>query len=149
LTPQVTGLNTLLLSAATVPVADIVALGATASRDGILHIPGNTGSNAFAVATVNLGIKDMITATANTGSATLPLDISLCETDPTSGLCITTIGPSATVSIDPNATPTFAIFGEANGTIPFDPANSRIFVQFISSTGEVRGETSVAVTTTQ
>jgi hypothetical protein len=149
LTPQVTGLNTLLLSASPVPVADIVALGATASRDGLLHIPGSTGSNAFAVATVNLGVKATITATANTGSATLPLDISLCQTDPTSGLCITTIGPSATVDIDANATPTFAIFGQASGAIPFDPADNRIFVQFASPTGEVRGETSVAVTTTQ
>jgi hypothetical protein len=34
-------------------VPDVVALVATAQNDGILHITGTTGSNAFAVATVN------------------------------------------------------------------------------------------------
>ena len=53
--PSTTGLNTLLLSASTTPVPDIVALAATAMNDGILHISGTTGSSAFAVATVNVG----------------------------------------------------------------------------------------------
>src|SRR5581483_11033850 len=37
--PTVVGLNTLLFSASAAPVADIVALGATVSGDGILNIP--------------------------------------------------------------------------------------------------------------
>jgi hypothetical protein len=145
--PIVTGLNTLLLSSSTTPVPDIVALVATASNDGILHIPGASGANAFAVATVNVGTADTITATANTGSVQLPLSISLCETDPASGKCITPIGASVAVAIAANATPTFAIFGQASGTIPFDPTNNRIFVQFTDSGGAVRGATSVAVET--
>jgi hypothetical protein len=52
--PSNTGLNTLLLSASTTSVPDIVALVATAQNDGILHITGTTGSNTFAVATVNV-----------------------------------------------------------------------------------------------
>jgi subtilase family serine protease len=145
--PIVTGLNTLLLSSSTTPVPDIVALAGTASNDGILHIPGASAAGAFAVATVNVGAADTITATANTGSVQLPLSISLCETDPASGQCITTIGASAAVAIAANATPTFAIFGQASGAIPFDPANNRIVVQFTDSGGTVRGATSVAVET--
>jgi Divergent InlB B-repeat domain len=60
------GLDTLLLSASTSPVPDIVALVATASNDGILHIPGSSGSNAFAVATVDVGSAGTITAGAKT-----------------------------------------------------------------------------------
>jgi hypothetical protein len=40
-----------------------------------------------------------------------------------------------------------AVFGTASGAIPFDPVNSRIFVQFVDSSGAVRGATSVAVET--
>lgn len=145
--PIETGLNTLLLSSSTTPVPDIVALAATASNDGILHIPGNAAANAFAVATINLGSNSAITAMANTGSTTLPLTISLCQTDPTSGQCIGPIGSSATVTIAANATPTFGIFATASGAVPFAPANSRIFVQFTDSGGVERGATSVAVAT--
>jgi probable HAF family extracellular repeat protein len=141
------GLNTLLTSASTTPVPDVVALVATALNDGILHITGTTGSNAFAVATVNLGSADTITASINTASATLPLALSLCQTNPATGQCISPIGPNVATTVNADATPTFAIFGTASAAIPFDPANSRIFVQFTDSTGAVRGETSVAVET--
>jgi len=144
---SIVGLNTLLVSASTMPVPDVVALAGTASNDGILHIPGPSGANAFVVATVNVGAGGTITATANSGSATLPLAITLCETNPATSGCITPIGSSATVTINPNDTPTFAIFGQASGAIQFDPANSRIFVQFTDSGNAVRGETSVAVET--
>jgi virginiamycin B lyase len=145
--PSNTGLNTLLLSASTTPVPDIVALAATAQNDGILHITGTSGSNAFAVATVNVGASASITATATTGAATLPLAISLCQTNPMSGQCISSIGPSVTLTINANATPTVAIFTTASGTVPFDPANNRIFVEFSDAGGVVRGSTSVAVET--
>jgi len=141
------GLNTLLLSASATPVPDVVALAATAQNDGILHIIGTTGSNAFAVATVNVGASGSITATATTGAATLPLAISLCQTDPTSGQCISTVGPSVTTTINANATPTFAIFATASGAVPFDPAHNRIFVEFSDANAVVRGSTSVAVET--
>jgi streptogramin lyase len=114
--PSNTGLNTVLLSASGTPVPDIVALAATARNDGILHIIGTTGSNAFAVATVNVGASAAITATVNTGAVSLLLAISLCQTDPTSGQCISSIGPSVTTTINANATPTFAIFATASGT---------------------------------
>jgi enamine deaminase RidA (YjgF/YER057c/UK114 family) len=141
------GLDTLLYSASATPVPDVVALAATAMNDGILHITGTTGSNAFAVATVNVGATAQITATANTGAATLPLAISLCQTNPMTGQCTSSIGPSVTTTINANATPTFAIFATVSGQVPFVPQTNRIFVGFSDATGTVRGSTSVAVQT--
>jgi hypothetical protein len=139
-------INTLLMSASAVPVPDIVALAATATNDGILHIPGAAGVGAFAVATSNVGISAVITASANTGATALPLALAICQTDPVTGLCISVIGPSVTVPINAGATPTFAIFATASGTIVLDPAMNRIFVVFADGI-VIRGRTSVAVTT--
>jgi hypothetical protein len=145
--PSNTGLNTLLLSGSATPAPDIVALAATAQNDGILHITGTSGSNAFAVATVNVGASAQITATASTGAASLPLAISLCQTNPMSGQCISSIGSTVTTAINANATPTFAIFATASGGVPFVPQTNRIFVEFSDASGTVRGSTSIAVET--
>jgi hypothetical protein len=45
-------LDTLRFSGSATPVPDVVALAATAQNDGILHITGTSGPNAFAVAAV-------------------------------------------------------------------------------------------------
>ena len=58
-----------------------------------------------------------------------------------------TAGPSVTLGIATNATPTFAVFGTAGGPIGFDPAVNRIFVRFKDGSGITRGSTSVAVRT--
>jgi hypothetical protein len=145
--PSTAGLNTLLYSASSTPVPDVVALAATAQNDGILHIAGSSGANAFAVATVNVGASAQITATANTGSQSLPLSINLCQTNPQSGQCSSAVGPSVTFTISANATPTVAICANATGAVSFDPANNRIFVTFTDAGGVVRGSTSVAVQT--
>jgi hypothetical protein len=143
--PAETGIDTLLVSASATPVPDIVALAATVSNDGILHIPN--GAAAFAVATVNVGASSSITATTDTASASLPLALTLCQTNPSSGQCMAPPSTSVTTTIAANATPTFGIFGAVSATIPFAPANSRIFVQFADQNGVVRGSTSVAVET--
>jgi Subtilase family len=140
------GLNTLLLSASATPVPDVVALAATLTNDGIVNIPGATGTGAFAVATVNVGVTGSITASADMGNATLPVNIFLCQTDPATGQCISAIDSGVTTQINANATPTFAIFAQGSGNLPFDPAANRIFVRF-SSGGVTRGSTSVAVRT--
>lgn len=139
--------NTLLISASTSTPPDIVALAATPSADGTLDIVGATGSSAFAVATVNVGTASAVTATASTGTSGIPLGITLCQTNPATGACVTSIGSSVTTTIAAGATPTFAIFATASGSIPFNPATNRIFVQFADASGVVRGLTSVAVAT--
>ena len=138
------GLNTFLLSASSTAVPDIVALAATLSNDGIVTL-ASTG--VFAVATVNVGASGSITASADTGSASLPVNISLCQTDPATGQCISGIGPTVTTTINANATPTFGIFVQGNGNVGFNPALNRIFVRFKDGGGVTRGSTSVAIRT--
>ena len=144
--PINTGLNTLLLSASATPVPDIVALAATLTNDGILNIPGANGTGAFAVATVNVGVSGSITASADTGGASLPVIIFICQTNPGTGACLASPSNTVATTINANATPTFAVFVQGSGNVPFDPAANRIFVRF-SSGGVTRGSTSVAVRT--
>ena len=99
------------------------------------------------MATVNVGASGSITASADTGSAALPVNIFLCQTNPATGQCISAIGPSVITQINANATPTFGIFVQGNGTVPFDPAANRIFVRFKDGGNVTRGSTSVAVRT--
>jgi streptogramin lyase len=143
--PIVTGVNTLLLSASAQPTPDIVALAATPGNQGIVTIASGVG--AFAVATVNLGAPGAMTVSANLGGAALPVTLGLCQTIPATGVCMASPAGSVGTSIDANATPTFAIFLQASGTIPFLPATNRVFVQFEDAGNAIRGQTSVAVQT--
>ena len=102
-------------------------------------------TGVFAVATVNVGSTGTITATADTGSASLPLVITLCETNPSTGVCLAPPGSSVTTVMAANATQTFAVFVTNTGPVPFDPANNRIFVRFRDGGSVTRGSTSVAV----
>jgi hypothetical protein len=139
------GLNTLLLSASNTPTPDIVALAATAQNDGYVHI--GPGSGAFALATVNLGAAGTLRVSADTGTTSLPaLSLTLCQTNPSTGQCISAIGSSVQSVINTNETPTFSIFVNTTAAISPDPANRRIFVRFRDSGGATRGSTSVAVT---
>ena len=140
------GVNTLLLSGSPTAVADIVALGATPSGDGVLNIMGTDGSEAFAVASVNVGSAATVTASVDTGAANPPLSLFICETNPADSMCLAPPSPTVDASVASNATPTFSIFAIANGNVPFDPANTRIRVRFLEA-GVVRGTTSVAVRT--
>jgi hypothetical protein len=139
------GVNTLLMSGSVTPVADIVALVAS-GNPGIVDIPGPTGTGVFAVATVNIGAGATITASTDTGAVSLPVSIALCQTNPTTGDCQGSPAGTVTTQINAGETPTFGIFVTGHGTVPFDPANNRIFVRF-SEHGIDRGSTSVAVQT--
>jgi hypothetical protein len=145
--PVIPGVNTLLLSASATLPPDIIALAATASNDGILHIPRTSSFNAFAVASVNLGATATIMTTANSGPANLPLAISICQTHPLTGQCLTPAGSRVTTMIAGSSTPTFSIFVTAIGDVPFLPAINRIFVEFTDANEVIRGATSVAVQT--
>jgi len=141
------GLNTLLLSASTTPVPDVVALAASLTNDGIVNL---AGTGVFAVAAVNVGAGGTITVSADTGSAALPVSIALCQTNPMTGKCVNPTVPTTSpvvTTINTNATPTFGIFVMPTGPVPFDPALNRIFVRFKDAGGVTRGSTSVAVKT--
>ena len=143
----VLGLNTLLLSASITPVPDIVALAATASNDGIVTLAGTPAIGAFAVASANVGRSATITASADSGFVTLPLQMTLCQTSPATAACMAPPAATVTTTITANATPTFSIFLAGTGAIPFDPVNNRVFVRFKDFNGDTRGLTSVAVRT--
>src|SRR5262249_25926696 len=145
--PTIVGLNTLLPSASLPPVPDVIALSSTLTNDGIVKISNIVGNGAFAVASTNVGASATITASADTGNATLPVTLSLCQTDPQTGQCTSPIGPTVATQINAGATPTFSVFVSATAFIPFDPANNRIFIRFKDGQGITRGSTSVAVQT--
>jgi hypothetical protein len=145
--PTIVGVNTLLLSASANPVPDVIALSATLSNDGIVKISNIVGNGAFAVASSNVGASASITVSADTGNATLPVALSLCQTNPQNGQCTSAVGSTVTTQINAGGTPTFSVFLSASAFIPFDPANNRIFVLFKDGQGITRGSTSVAVQT--
>jgi N-acetylneuraminic acid mutarotase len=145
--PIISGLNTFLFSASATPVADILALVATLTNDGIVNIPGSDGSGIFAVATVNMGSGDAFTVSADTGGAILPVNIFICQTDPQSGVCLAPPSSSVSATILSNETPTFGLFVAAAGDISFYPEANRIFVRFKDSSNITRASTSVAVRT--
>jgi len=140
------GLNTLQLLASTTPVPDIVALAATTSGDGIVTLPGPSGSGAFSVATFNVGAPGSIDATANTHGVGLPLTLLICESNPVTAACLGGPAPGVTTQMNSGQASTFSIFVFGSGSVAFDPANHRIFVEFRFG-GVVVGRTSVAVRT--
>jgi len=149
--PVLSGVNTLLLTASSVPTPDIVALVATPTGDGIMNIPGANGIGAFALATFNAGASAQLTATLDTGPASLPVNLSLCQTNPfNGGQCMNPAVPASTVMVQINAgqVPTFGVFVQGIGTVAFDPAVNRAFVRFRTATGDTVGSTSVALRTT-
>jgi virginiamycin B lyase len=144
--PVVVGVNALNLSASTSPVPDIVALAAS-SDPGYVDIPGAMGTGDFVVATTNVGSTAQITVSADTGSANVPVTLTLCQSDPSTSKCLATPAPNVTTTIAANATSTFGIFVAGSAVVPNLPAINRVFVRFTDAGGVLRGETSVAVMT--
>jgi len=140
------GLNTVLLSASNTVVADVVALAATASNNGVVLVgPGAAG--AFAVATANVGATEVIEVRPIASFADPAISMSVCETNPATGACIGAIGASVLADVSANGTPTFSVFVSSTAVIPFMPDQNRIQVVFSDPNGNVRGATSVAVAT--
>jgi DNA-binding beta-propeller fold protein YncE len=140
------GLDTVDLTFSETPIADIIALAATATNNGIVEVPTG-GAGAFAVATDNLGASAPLTVSVDTGAATLPVVATICPSNPATGACLSSPAASVPLTIAGGTTPTFSIFVSAAGAVPFDPAGSRIFVRFTDAGGELHGSTSVAIET--
>ena len=139
------GVNTLQLTVSSSPVPDVIALAETATQDGTIHVPTG-GSNAFAVATTDLGAGGTILVTVDTGTTTLPVSLSICQTNPSTAQCLAAPAGTVTHNFTTNETPTFSVFATATGPIAANPAIDRVFVHFTdASGGTVRGSTSVAI----
>lgn len=148
----ISGVNTFDFSASTTPVADIIALGLTPTADGTVYVPTTSRTNAFSVASINLGASATVQVQAQVSNPQLAATTSMCQTDPLSGICINPSTPTSApvvTDIDSMETPTFAVFVTTSDTLAFDPANSRINVRFSDETGALRGSTSVAVSSTE
>ena len=79
----------------------------------------------------------------------LPVDLTICQTDPTTGACVNPVTPGtgATVNVAAGQTVFFSIFIRGQGTaIPFDPANTRVFIIATQGATPV-GEASAAIRT--
>jgi sugar lactone lactonase YvrE len=142
--PIVTGLDTVDLLFSATPVPDIIAESVTASGNGIVTVPVGKDA-AFAAATFDNGTAGTLAASVDTGAATLPVTVTVCQTNPQTGQCLATAASSIQVAFTANATPTFSVFVTASAAIPLDPANSRIFLRFEDVAGGIHGSTSVAV----
>ena len=146
--PVTPGVNTVFLSFSTTPTADIIALAATPSGNGIVTVPFSTGGKgAFALATINEGVSATITVEVDTGSADLPIAVTLCQTDPATAQCLAAPSTSVSLPIASGATPTFSLFVSATAPVTLAPGASRIFVWFADAGGTLLGSTSVAVET--
>ena len=150
--PIVSGLNTVLLSAATTPGPDVVAVSLTPTNDGIASIAGAPGAGAFAVALANVGVAGTVRVSADTNGVALPLTLSLCPTfatgHPQQGQC--SAPPSLALDgmvLPAGGTASFAVFAAVSSPVIFDPAHHRIFVRVTDPGAVVRGWTSVAVRT--
>jgi hypothetical protein len=142
----ITGVNTLLLSAWTAPVPDMVALAATPDNDGIVTVPPG-GTGVFAVATVNVGTEAHIIASADTNGVVLPIRMLMCQTNPATGQCISAMVPSLARVMPAGSTFTLEILVTASDAVQFNPAVNRVFIRFEDTDAVTRGSTSVAVRT--
>lgn len=136
------GINTWLLRSTSVSGPDTIALTTTTD----FHQVACSGQNAFAVASSNVGAATTgdITVTANTGSVSLPLSISIMETNPNTGLVI---GDNILQGVGAGDNRTVVVFVTFRGCVGFDPANNRIFIEFRDASNNIVGSTSTAVST--
>jgi hypothetical protein len=136
------GVNTFLLTSTPGPTPDIIAVAV----GGIVTMPSG-GFGALAVATANVGASASIVVTADTGSTVLPLELTVCQTNPQTAQCLSPAAPSVTTQINAGETPTYTVFAKANGAVPFNPGVNRINLRFKTQAGGTVGSTSVAVQT--
>lgn len=141
---SISGLNTLLLSASSEPVPDMVAIALTPSGDGIAQIPQESGLGFLSMASVNVGAPANLSVSARIPSG-LDGALIICATNPADGSCIDPPAASVDIAVPTNGTPTFAVFLSSFLALPLDAANRRLFVEFRDETDAVRGSTSVAI----
>jgi hypothetical protein len=128
------------------PIATVVA---TPSGTDTLTIPVG-GSGAFVVATENESSQSFssVTVKTNTGpNPSLPVQVTVCETNPSSGQCMA--APGATVTVAPfaaGATPTFSVFVTATAAIASSP-NNEVVVVFTDGGGKIVGSASALIVT--
>jgi len=138
------GINTLLLSGNTTPVADVVAVAVTPTLDGIAQLPRDGVFGVMSLATTNVGADATITAQPQ-DLAGLDGFLLICETDQNTGACLEDPAASTTGALAEDGTRTYSVFINSNTRILLDASARRTAVEFIDEFGNIRGSTSVAV----
>jgi subtilisin family serine protease len=150
----VPGVNTMVLTSAADAVPDLISVAATiGGQPGVSVLPAG-GATAFAVSAINIGAPSTAVQVSPeiTLSGGLPLNLSICETNPDTGVCLAPRTASVTVPFAQNAIRTFSIRVEGQGqAIAFAPATNRIEVRFVDTGGDsvLVGGSSVAVRTSE
>jgi hypothetical protein len=128
------------------PIETVVV---TSSGTNVLTIPVG-GSAAFAVASENQSGQSYPSVTVKTSTGanpSLPVQVTLCQTNPSSGQCVGAPGPTVTLApFAAGAAPTFSVFVTATAAIASSPSNE-VVVLFTNSSGSVLGSSSVLVVT--
>jgi hypothetical protein len=139
------GLNTFILSAATIATPDLLAVGVTPSGDGVVRLPSRDGTGFFAAAAVNIGSAGTVNVSADDGGRGLPLSIRVCETN--AGGEWIACGNSLTRTLVTDETVYYTVLVSGTGQrVAFDPAANRLFLR-LQAAGITVGATNVAVTT--
>ncbi len=140
--PYAHGVNSFLLSADSNPVPDIIGLTT------VTDLVAPTGSTSFfAVGSSNVGIAGEITVSTDDNNQGLPLTLNICQTDTSTGICTSAVGPIVNLNYAGSSNASFAIFVQPTGVIANDPVKNRIFIRFTDSAGIIRGATSTAIRT--
>lgn len=142
--PVFNGVNTLLLSASNNPVADVITIAATRTKDGVIDIAGQNRFDAFAIAGINIGVAGTFNVTAQSTNAAAPVTALLCETNPATGTCLAAPAAMVSSTLATNAIGTYGVFVLRTGALPFDPAGNRLRLRFTDASALVAGQTGVA-----
>ncbi len=142
--PSSPGINTLLLSGNSSPVADVVAVAVTLSQDGIANLPRDNIFGLVALATTNVGAAATITARP-VDLAGLDGFLRICETNQDTSDCLEPLTEETTGLLGADETRTYSVFISAATRIFLDATNRRTAIEFVDEFGNVRGSTSVAI----
>ena len=139
---SISNVNTFTLSVDANPVSDVVAV--TTVTDLVSSI-GST--SLFAVGSFNQGISETLTVVPVSSNSNNALSLSICQTDPSLGTCISNIESTVTLDFLNQSNATFAIFVEPLSDINNNPADNRVLIKFEDSLGNLRGLTSTSIRT--
>lgn len=153
----ITGFNSVRLNVGAAAGTNAISVPFTVSGDGVFRIATSGGFGFMSTIAASIGTSDgtgtpeqvTMTVSVDTGAASLPLSsLSLCQTNPATGACISPIGSSVTSVWQNGITQSFGVFAYDNGAtgIPLDAANARVFIRYTDSNGVLRSIDSLPIT---
>ncbi|MEE2527120.1 Ig-like domain-containing protein, partial [Hyphobacterium sp. HN65] len=150
----IVGVSSVSLNIGPAPTPDILSINATISGDGVIRILPPDRIAFMTASAINIGVGDgtagpgqvTLTVSVDTGAVKLPVAVDVCQIN-ASSVCITPRSSNLTTVMNGSDPLFFAAFVRdvSAAGIPFDPANSRVFLRFRDGNGVLRSSTSAAV----